>query len=1152
MDDRPPNGIRWGEPKEEWGLGGWEKGLLVLFLVFVCVGGVYTMNTDQLSVKAIAAENNVVIDFATDLPNWEIDLHQWNVTLHTESVAGEEHTMLKTEKTQVTSQTPFAVRSISPRKGIVAVNLKMKAAQTGAHGRMDFHSSGGERLGVIYFLANGNISWDSTERTIIQPYEPNVWYEVCLIFNLNAGFVEIHIDGDFRRQLNLENPAEDLGQILLGTYKNSVGIFYYDGIAFSGNIMEEDDTEELDQLWLRYDQIEDEALLKYYDVYTSQIVIGGVSAITDAAKQELQRGLGGLLGAPRSCLEEITEDGAIVIGTQDSPLISAFGWNQELALLGDDGFLIRTATVDEQNVTVIASSTDRGVLYGTFRFLSLIQQQEPIDNLSIMERPRNQLRLLNHWDNWNGTIERGYAGLSLWQLNQPYDEADARLIDYARANASMGINGVVINNVNADVEFIKSQTLLQIATLADLFRAYGIRVYLSVRFDSPILLGGLGTSDPVDEEAVRWWEEKVAEIYSYVPDFGGFLVKGDSEGQPGPLRYGRNHAEGANMLAGTLAPYGGVLIWRAFVYGISGLSEDRVKQAYEVFQPLDGEFADNVILQVKNGPLDFQVREPVSPLIGGMPRSNVGIELQITQEYTGHSTHLCWLAPQWKEIISFDTHAQGTGSTVDLVVDGSLFNQRLSLVAGVANTGSSPNWTGHYLAQANWYAFGRLAWDPGLAAEDIADEWVKMTYGTDGEVVKTIRNMLLDSWGIYESYTAPLGIGLLHDAGPHYDPKPEIRTGFHRADTQAVGFDRTRRGSRFVDQYYPVVASMYNNLDTCPEELLLWFHRVPYTYRLGNGKTVIQHLYDSCYDGVAKVQWLIEGWKSLAGKVEQRRYDAVLQSLYKQQEHAWLWCNTLVWYFCKLSGIGDVHGRTNLVELMDLVNQGKVILQTASIGVEPGDYTQAGRDNLANALRNVEASLSHKEVPSDGLFEIITYLKGALYDFRNSIVAGENSVILHPSHDTYIRGGQHAGINHDLESELQVKFEFGKPSMTRIAFLEFEPDGKPVKQATLRLYAEFVDTLPSRSITVYGVEVDGWEILGLTWDTVPGNRGIQLGSFNVTRSDVWYELDVTEYMLNHPGKVVFRIESTTSHDKAAVFFTSKEALCNNPQLILAH
>lgn len=668
-------------------------------------------------------------------------------------------------------------------------------------------------------------------------------------------------------------------------------------------------------LWLRYRPVSNETLRNAYRRHATEIVVQGDTLISYSVQDELERGFSGLLSREVPLSDCITQDGAVVAGCpRTSPMIARLGWDSELKTLGEQGFVIRTAAVEGKRVTVIAGESERGAMYGAFRYLSLLQRYKDITELDITDSPVNERRLLNHWDNWeptrHGTIERGYAGETLWKWDELPDTVDSRYRDYARANASIGINGAVINNVNAQVDFIKKENLPKVAVLADVFRAYGITLYLSVRYDSPIVLGGLDTADPLDPEVIKWWRGKVKQIYEHIPDFGGFLVKGDSEGQPGPLQYGRNHSTGANMLADVLRPYDGVVIWRTFVYGVDRLSSDRLKQGYEVFKPLDGQFADNVVIQAKNGPLDFQVREPPNPLFGRMFETNTAIELMITQEYTGTNIALCWKVPQWKKVFDFDTKAKGVGSTVPKVVNGSLFDYDISLVAGVANTGSDRNWTSHHLHQANWYGFGRLAWNPELDGEKIAEQWVRMTFSNEEKVVSNITDMLTGSWESFERYTSPLGLGIMVEFGTRrMMPVPSKRQRYHRADKTGVGYDRTRSGSGFVEQYHKPVADMFNSPETCPEELLLWFHHLPYTYRLESGETLIQTLYDSYYKGVKEVRAMIEKWKDLKGCIDEKRYDQVLKRLKKQLEWAIIWRDTCVDYFHKMSGISDKLGR---------------------------------------------------------------------------------------------------------------------------------------------------------------------------------------------------------------------------------------------------
>ena len=663
-------------------------------------------------------------------------------------------------------------------------------------------------------------------------------------------------------------------------------------------------------LWLRYTHVGDNAARDAYRRSASRIVAPSTSPIARAAATELQRGLRGLLAADVPLADAVTAGGAVVIGTPAaSPIVAGLNWAVPLAGLGSEGFLIRQATVNGHAVTVIASNGECGVLYGVFHFLRLIQTGQPIDRLDITERPRLALRLLNHWDNLDGSIERGYAGASLWGWDDLPDRVNPRIADYARANASIGVNGAVLNNVNARPESLSHAYLLKAAAVADVLRPWGIRVYLSANFAAPRTLGGLPTADPLDPAVARWWREKADEIYRVIPDFGGFLVKANSEGQPGPQDYGRTHADGANVLADALAPHNGIVMWRAFVYS-ADVDPDRVKRAYLEFVPLDGRFRDNVIVQVKNGPLDFQPREPFSPLFGAMPRTPLMAELQITQEYLGQSTHLVYLAPMWKEFLDADTYAEGAGSLVAKVIDGSVHGYRRTAIAGVANTGRDANWTGHDFGQANWFAFGRLAWNPSLSAERIAEEWIAMTWSAAPAAASTIRDLMLGSRETYVDYTMPLGLHHLI-GGDHYAPMPEnpdprradwSAVYYHRADRDGIGFDRTTRGSNAVGQYRSPLRERWNDPATCPEGLLLWFHRLPWDHRLASGETLWQALVRHYRRGAQQAAQMVAAWESLRGQVDDDRHRAVLAKLRAQAADAAAWRDKCLTYFQQFSG----------------------------------------------------------------------------------------------------------------------------------------------------------------------------------------------------------------------------------------------------------
>lgn len=597
------------------------------------------------------------------------------------------------------------------------------------------------------------------------------------------------------------------------------------------------------------------------------------------------------------------------------------GYKIEIQLKAE-GFCIKKMTESGKDVILIIGKDNNGILYGVFHFIRSICCDKTMKEILTVDFPRNPLRIINHWDNVNGKIERGYAGNSIFYRNNQIVKDTGRIKDYARFLASIGISGIVINNVNVhkyETRFITEEYLPDIAVLADIFRAYGVKTYLSINFAAPIEIDGLPTADPLEPQVKEWWKKTVDTIYSYIPDFGGFLVKADSEFRPGPYTYGRNHAEGANMLAEALGPHGGIVIWRCFVYNCMvnwrDRSKDRAKAAYDNFKPLDGKFMDNVILQVKNGPMDFQIREPVSPLLGAMEKTNMMVEFQITQEYTGQQKHLCYLIPMWKETLDFDTFAKGKGSLVSRIVDGSLFNMKYSGIAAVSNVGDSECWTGHPLAQANLYGFGRLTWNPELTSKEIAEEWVRLTFGCDDKVIETITSMLLESREIYENYTSPMGIGWMVNPGHHYGPNVDgyeySHWGtYHYADFKGIGVDRTAAtGTGFTEQYREPVAKMYENIESCPEKLLLFFHHVPYTYKLKSGKTVIQHIYDTHFEGVEQVKTLIEKWSSLKGKIDDETYNLVLKKLKIQLKDAEEWRDVVNTYFYRKTGIKDIHGR---------------------------------------------------------------------------------------------------------------------------------------------------------------------------------------------------------------------------------------------------
>lgn len=576
---------------------------------------------------------------------------------------------------------------------------------------------------------------------------------------------------------------------------------------------------------------------------------------------------------------------------------------------------------ESAGLLTVASRTSRGILYGSFACIRRLQMGEGLKELDLTENPSNPLRMLNHWDNMDGSIERGYSGKSFFFEDQQI-LVDERTRSYARLVASVGLNGAVINNVNVGgnaTKLIDETYAHKLREMSQIFAEYGIKLYLSLNFAAPMVLGGLSTADPLDEGVRQWWREKMSEVFRNIPNLGGFLVKADSEGRPGPFTYGRTHADGANMLAEAVKPYNGLIIWRCFVYNCKqdwrDRKTDRARSGYDNFKPLDGEFMDNVILQVKNGPMDFQVREPVHPLFGGMEKTNEILEVQIAQEYTGQQRHVCYLIPMFKEVLAFRTHCRERADTVADIVSGRTFGNTSCGMAAVSNTGNDANWTGHDLAAANLYGFGRLSFNTELGAEEIAEEWIRCTYGSDPQVVEVIRRILMMSWPTYEKYNAPLGIGWMVNPAFHYGPSVDgyeyDRWGtYHRADHAGLGVDRTDQGTGYAMQYHEPNASLYNGLDSCPDELKLFFHHVPYTYKLRSGKSVLQHIYDTHFEGAEEVEEMRDLWKSLKGKVPDTSYERTLERLEHQVWHSKEWRDQINSYFYRISGIADEKGRT--------------------------------------------------------------------------------------------------------------------------------------------------------------------------------------------------------------------------------------------------
>ena len=621
--------------------------------------------------------------------------------------------------------------------------------------------------------------------------------------------------------------------------------------------------------------------LKKHTALPVSVICSKKSAILDIAVKELKDGWSGI---PNS---------KITLNLKSTPSIEA------------DGFIL-----DNNG---IRSNSELGILYGVYELLRRQQTGQAVANIS--SSPSYRHRILNHWDNLNGSVERGYAGRSIFWRNEKdsltVTEKDKALwLEYARANASIGINGTVLNNVNASPLILTSDYLKKVKAIADILRPYGVKTFLSVNFSSPVKIGGLKTSDPLDPEVKKWWNSKIQEIYKIIPDFGGFLVKANSEGQPGPQDYGRTHADGANMMADALKKYKGIVMWRAFVYSPS--DQDRVMQAYAEFLPLDGQFRENVIIQVKNGPLDFQPREPFSPLFGGLKKTAVMPEFQITQEYLGRSIHLVYLSPMWEECLKSDTYLKGPGSTIAKYTDGRLQQQKYTAIAGVANIGLDTNWCGHDFAQANWYAFGRLAWNNDMSSKNIADEWLKLTFTQNNPAfIDPIKTMMMNSREAAVNYMMPLGLHHIFALDHHYGPAPwftdkKLRADwtsvyYHKADSKGLGFDRSSKGSNAVSQYHHPLSSQWNNVESCPEIYLLWFHHLPWDYKMKNGRILWDEL---CYrydDGVSQVRGFQKTWDQVQPYIDQQRFTAIQSKLRRQSRDAQIWKDACLLYFQQFS-----------------------------------------------------------------------------------------------------------------------------------------------------------------------------------------------------------------------------------------------------------
>ncbi len=666
--------------------------------------------------------------------------------------------------------------------------------------------------------------------------------------------------------------------------------------------------------WLRYIPL-DSKTARTYQWLPDVIEEPRDSAVLTSAREELVRGVKDMLGRDMRIKTAVGKQSAFLIG-KFSDLTESLPNMKPTEELGPEGFWIKTILQQNRRIVVITGGSDVGVLYGVFQFLGKVARGENVSSIDEVQQPYAPVRWIDQWDNLDGKIERGYGGPSIFFSDEKVREDLTRAAQYARLLASIGINGCTVNNVNANPKVLDDQFLLQLKRIADVFRPWGIHLSISVDLSSPKALGDLDTFDPLDKRVQEWWSKKADSIHKEIPDFGGFVMKADSEGRAGPSSYGRTAADAANVIARALKPHGGIVFYRAFVYNHHldwhDLKADRARAAYDIFHPLDGAFDDNVIVQIKNGPIDFQVREPVSPLFAGLQHTNEAVELQITQEYTGQQRHLCFLVPTWKEALDFDMRVDDKPSAVKAMVAGRVFQRPTGGFVGVANVGMDDNWMGSPMALANLYGFGRLAWNPDLSAQTIAEEWTRMTFGNDPLVVQTISAMQLSSWKVYEDYTGPLGAGTLTDiTGNHYDPAPESseRNGWgqwHRADHEGIGMDRTiATGTGYIAQYPPAVQKIYESLAACPDELLLFFHHVPYGYKLHSGKTVIQHVYDSHYEGAEKVAGFVSQWETLRSHVEESRYQDILARLQYQASEAIVWRDTVCNWIHQLSGIAD-------------------------------------------------------------------------------------------------------------------------------------------------------------------------------------------------------------------------------------------------------
>lgn len=733
--------------------------------------------------------------------------------------------------------------------------------------------------------------------------------------------------------------------------------------------------------WLTYSPIDTQRVFPTGMSVPDTVLCLSDSTLESTAADELHRGFEGMLHRvlrlDTEAAQAESDHRLIVIGTTKEIAT----WRPSLPMekqLAPEGFHLRRVASGKDSLLIVEGADERGTLYGAFALLRMIAEEQSLAHLDNAEAPSARVRWTNEWDNPDGSIERGYAGRSIFFDHGDVRQDLMRAGEYARLLASVGINGCTINNVNADPDLLRPEKLREIARIAAAFRPYGVRLSLSIAMSSPQVIGGLKTFDPLAPEVAAWWQAKVDEIYRVIPDFGGVIIKADSEGQSGPSQYGRTPAEAANVVARALKPHGGIVLYRGFVYNHHldwrDPKADRARSGFDNFHSLDGQFDDNVIVQIKNGPIDFQVREPVSPLFAGLHRTNEAIELQITQEYTGQQRHLVFLVPMWKTALDTDMRVPGTRpSLVRDIATGRTFARPGGGFVGVANVGLDDYWLGHPLAMANLYGFGRLAWNPSLSAAAISDEWTRLTFGNDVGMRRVVNALLLNSWRIYEEYTGPLGVGTLTDIiGVHYGPGIESaeRNGWGqwiRADHNGIGMDRTvATGTGYIGQYPPRLAAEYETLKACPDDLLLFMHHVPYTYRLHSGKTVIQYIYDTHYAGAGAAAAQVAAWESVAGKVPDRTYFEVLRRLNYQAGHAVVWRDAVVNWFHQMSGIDDDRGRVgnhpNRIEAEAMHLAGYT-----PVAVAPWETASGGK---AVVCRRATCSASAVFTRPDGWFDI--------------------------------------------------------------------------------------------------------------------------------------------------------------------------------------